>query len=178
MNLTVVKLINQETRSLVYWHRAIQYSTGSRTSNSSVSWLQVTRKRLVSMELNVKLSTPKGQLIVIWLRETTALAMCSRLLSQRYPWTSIIHKLHNYPKVSDLFLGKRCPLFTSHVHSLLSPTAKTTTKFADAFCSKCCQAGQGLGWDHWTRTGHWKQVWPAGYTIHRVIESFKLWKDL
>jgi len=43
MNPTSVKLINQETRSLVYGHRAIQYSTGTRTSNSNVSWLQVIR---------------------------------------------------------------------------------------------------------------------------------------
>ena len=118
------------------------------------------------MQLNIKLSTPKGKLI-IWSREITALAMRSRLLSQKYPGTSIIHKLHSYPKMNDLFLQKRRHLFTSHVHSLLSPTAKTTMKLlntADAFCSKCCQAGQGLGWDHWTRTGHWKQVPPAGYT--------------
>lgn len=150
----------------MYWHRATQYSTGSRTSNSSVSWLQVTRSDLCLR--NDLCLCPKGQLIVIWLREITALAISSRLLSQRYPRMSIIHKLRRYPKVNDLFLGKRSHLFTSHVHSLLSPTAKTT-KFqstADAFCIKCCQAGQGLGWDHWTCTGLWKQVTPAGYTIH------------
>lgn len=55
--------------------------------------------------------------------------MNSRLLSQRYQRTSIIDKLHSYPDVNDLSLGKRRHLPTSHIHSLLSPMAKTTRKF-------------------------------------------------
>lgn len=30
--------------------------------------------------------------------------------------------------------------------------AKSTRKYADAFCTTCCRMGQGQGWDHWTHT--------------------------